>query len=332
MKKIVYFSLRNEEIPTVDAFEKEHPEFSLERIHENLTEENMDRLEGADAICVSQVQELTAAVYDAIKNSSVKVMATRSAGYDMYDVEGLIKAGVRFCSVPSYSPSSIAEFAVTSAMAINRRLPQFVSRAKQGDYRWNPELMARRLQDKTVGIAGTGRIGFEAAKMFSALGAKVIGYDLYPNPKVEEVLSYVDDFDEFLRRSDIISLHMPATKENHHLLNKESLKLLPEGAILVNTARGALVDTEALIEALDSGHLAGAALDCYEFEGSFITKEVPVEELDAAMKKILQHEKIFYTPHIAYYTDDAIASLVGVALEGIVQILNAEDCPTEVKA
>ncbi|MDO5737647.1 MAG: NAD(P)-dependent oxidoreductase [Eubacteriales bacterium] len=188
-----------------------------------------------------------------------------------------------------------------------------------------------QMKDKVVGIAGMGRIGKATAKLFKAIGARVIGYDHKPSPEEQEQIEYSSDFKSFLSQVDVLSLHMPATADNYHILNAQSLAYLPRGAIIINTARGSLIDTTALLAALDTGALAGVAMDCYEAEDAIINKQIDLGNIDKKMKRILANEKILYTPHIAYYTDEAVRALVLNALDSIVCLYEAGETEAELR-
>lgn len=325
--KIVFFNYKEVEEKAVKEWEEQNSDIELVVTEEDLCEETKDLLVDADAVCISQIKEIPDSVYDFAKENNIKIFSTRSAGVDMYKVDKLTDLGIKLTNVPSYSPNAIAEHAVTASLIISRNIKKIVKNVKEHNFSWEKRLVSREMRTLTVGILGTGRIGRVAAKLFSALGAKVIGYDLYPNDEAKEYLSYIDSVKELAKQSDIISLHMPATKENHHIINDEFLSLMPDNSILINSGRGALVDTEALLRALDSGKLLGAGLDVYEFEGQFVPKDLRGQEIkDDIFLQLIQRDDILYTPHTAYFTETAVASLVQKALDSSKNYLeNGED-------
>ena len=162
-----------------------------------------------------------------------------------------------------------------------------------------------------VAILGTGRIGYRAAELFHGLGATVVGYDPYPNEHFSTIGTYASSVEEALTGADIVSLHMPLLESNHHLIDAEALALLAPGAIVVNAGRGGLLDTEALIAALDSGHLSGAALDTYENEAQYYRNDWSGKDLgDPILEQLLERPDVLVTPHVAFYTDTAVENLV----------------------
>ncbi|WP_124039785.1 NAD(P)-dependent oxidoreductase [Neoactinobaculum massilliense] len=315
---VALYSQRDDERAAIAQFKAAHPDLEIDVYDQPLTEDLRGTLKGIDAVVVQQIAPMGEETYAEMERQGVKALATRSAGTDMYRLDLLKKHGVKMVNVPSYSPESIAEFAFVTALTVSRKAAPFIERrAENHDFSWEPSMMSRTIRSKTIGIAGTGRIGRETARFFAGIGCKVLGYDLYPSDAGRELLTYVDSLDDLLRQSDIVSFHMPATAENHHILDARAIALMPEGAIVVNTGRGALIDTEALLDAVDSGHLAGAALDVYEFEDSLVQKNQP--EVDSLMQRILDNPRVLYTPHIAFYTEQAVAALIAQSIEGAIE-------------
>jgi D-lactate dehydrogenase len=181
----------------------------------------------------------------------------------------------------------------------------------------------------TIGILGTGRIGRVTAEIFKGFGAKIIGFDVFKSPEAENILDYVEDFDQFLAQSDLISIHMPLTKENHHLFNDDTFAKMKPGSILINAARGGILDTEALIKALDSGQLSACALDTYENEMPYVTKDWSDKEIeDKILLELINREDVLYTPHIAFYTETSVENLVFGALDACLSVLTTGTAPT----
>lgn len=330
--KIILMNAREDEQSAIAKFKELNPNVTLDVYSNALTKDTMHMLEGYDALVVSQIQPMEKEVYEKMKSVGIKVMATRSAGFDMYDLNLLKENGVRLCRVPVYSPNAIAEFALTSALYLSRNLYKIQDFVNEYDFRWQKPILSTEMRCKTVGILGTGNIGREAARLFKGTGAKIIGYDKYRTELAEQYLEYVDSFEELIQKSDVVSIHMPATQDNYHLFNKETLKMMKPNAIIINTARGSIINTKDLIEALENNVIAGAALDTYEYEAPFMGKLKSENEIDDEIfKKLLKMSNVLYTPHIAFYTETAIENLVSIAIEGAIKILNNEQCDTEVQ-
>ncbi|MCH4164834.1 MAG: lactate dehydrogenase, partial [Lentilactobacillus diolivorans] len=185
-----------------------------------------------------------------------------------------------------------------------------------GDLRWAPDI-ADELNQMTVGVFATGRIGRAAIQIYKGFGAKVIAYDIFHNPELEKEGIYVDSPDELYAKSDVLSIHAPATKENEHMLNDDAFSKMKDGVYILNPARGTLVDTDALIRALDSGKVAGAALDVYEDEvGIFNTDFGSFDKIpDERLKNLMKRENVLVTPHIAFYTKRAVRNMVYFAMD-----------------
>lgn len=202
---------------------------------------------------------------------------------------------------------------------------------KEHNFSWELVIRGRVVGDMTVAIIGTGRIGAHTAKLFHGFGSKVVGYDLYPNDQLRDIVDYQETLEDAVKQADIVSLHMPAFASNHHIFNYDLFKQFKPGAILVNMARGALVDTEGLLKALDEGLVEAAGLDVFEAEGPYIPHNFtgkPIE--DELFKKLLAHDKIIYTPHIAYYTDEAVKNLVEGGLNATLEVLETGDATNRV--
>lgn len=330
MVSIKMFGVRDEERPMAENWAKEH-NVKIDMTSDILTSDTIDEVKGFDGLTLMQVAEVTDDLYPKLKEFGIKQIAQRSAGYDMYDLDAAKENGIIITNVPSYSPESIAEYTVTTALNLVRKFPLIEKRVKEHNFSWEPEIRGRVIGDMTVAVIGTGRIGYHVAKIFHGFGAKVVGYDLYPSDKLDGILEYRDSVEDAIRDADIISLHIPAFKENHHMFNYEMFKKFKSDAVLVNMARGALIDTEDLLKALDDGLLAGAGLDVYEHEGPLVPIDLTGKDIeDETFKKVLESDKIIYSPHVAYYTDEAVRNLVEGGLNATLEVLETGDASTRV--
>lgn len=330
MKKIIVFNVRDEEESLALNWAKRN-NVELKIVKEQLTMDNVNLIEGFDGVSTSQNMKVPNEIYPILNKFGIKQIAQRSAGFDYYDLESSKEHGIIISNVPVYSPESIGEYAVTSALMLIRKMREIEVNTKALDFRWQPQIRAGLLQEMTVGIIGTGNIGRATANIFKGFGSKVIGYDLYPNDAAKEILEYKDTIEEVVKEADVISLHVPATKDNHHQFNDAMFKLFKPNAYLINAARGSVVNTNALMEALDKGYLAGAALDTYEFEGAYIPKdnrETGIE--DPVFVKMLNHDKILFTPHIAHYTDVSVRNIMEIALNSVLEVLETGDTQNRV--
>ncbi len=335
MAKYELFSLRPDERVFAEKFIQENPSFGLRVHEETLGEDTIHFIEdGCEAVILSQIKPLSDKVLDRLVEAGVKVLATRSAGYDMYPLDKLKQRGIRLTNVPSYSPESIAEFAFMGALHFIRKMNVINKKVREHDFRWQKEIRAERFGERKIGIVGCGTIGKQLAKLFKAVGCEILAYDAFyqdENLVKEGLLKYVS-LEELVTEADVISLHIPATKENHHLFNKDTFAKMKDGTILLNTARGAVVDTDALLEALDSGKLAGALVDVYEDEAPYVTVDWSGRELkDSRLQKLIDHPDVIYTPHIAYYTGEAVKALFETSVYAAQAIVEKGEAKEEVK-
>lgn len=319
--KIKLFNVRGEEAVLAEQWAKVNQvELSLDQ--GPLTPDTVKEVQGFDGIANAQIEPLDDSIYPILKEMGIKQIAQRSAGVDMYNLELAKENGIIISNVPSYSPESIAEFTVTIALNLIRKVELIRSNVKEHNFTWDLPIRGRVLGDMTVAIIGTGRIGLATAKIFKGFGCKVVGYDIYQSPAAKEVLEYKDSVLEAIQVADVVSLHMPPTSDNSHYFNAELFKQFKKGAILLNMARGVLVDTADLLAALDQGLLDGAGIDTYEFEGPYVPKNFQGKDItDELFLDLIHHPKVIYTPHAAYYTDEAVKNLVEGALNATVDVI-----------
>ena len=212
-----------------------------------------------------------------------------------------------------------------------RKVREIEEKTNERDFRWQPAIRGGLLGEMTVGIIGTGHIGRVTAQLFKGFGAKVIGYDLYPNEEATKYLEYKDSVEELVKEADVVTLHVPATADNYHQFDYEMFKHFKPSAYLINNARGSVVDTEGLIKALDEGLLAGAALDTYENEGSYVpadNRETGIK--DELFQRLLDHPKVLYTPHIAFYTNVSVRNIMNIGLDSTLEVIETGDTKNRV--
>jgi len=257
---------------------------------------------------------------------AVKLIATRSTGYDHIDLAAAAVRGITVVNVPFYGENTVAEFAFALLLALSRRIIDADERVRTGIF--SPkDLRGFDLAGKTLGVVGTGHIGAHIIRMAKGFGMNVVGFDAYPNADLSHTLGFEYlTLPELLAQSDIITLHVPYNEHTHHLINSENIGGIKKGAYLINTARGAVVETEALVGALKSGILAGAALDVLEEEGDLADATVLLSAPhpnEATLKVMLQnhylidHPRVIVTPHLAFNTKEAVERILNTTLENI---------------
>lgn len=284
-----------------------------------LTKDTAKRAEGFDGVTTQQVIPVKEEeIFKTLKDVGIEMIASRTAGVDMFDGNLAKEYGISITNVPAYSPNAIAELSVSHALHLLRNVKRIEKAMKVGDYSWNHELLGREIRNCTVGIVGTGKIGRTAASIYKGFGANVIGYDKFPCDDAKQHLEYKDSLDELLQEADIVSLHLPLLDDTYHLINKENLCKMKEGAILVNTGRGALVDIEDVVDALESGELFGAGIDVLEMETEYVNQKIAPEKVEkTAVERLRNMDNVVFTPHYAFFTDEAVKNIVETSLENI---------------
>lgn len=278
-----------------------------------LNAQNAATAQGMDAVCVFVNDRLDGHCLDKLGEHGVKVVALRCAGFNNVDLNEAKKLGMRVVRVPAYSPHAVAEHAVALLLTLNRKIHRAFNRVREHNFALNG-LVGFDLAGKTAGIVGTGKIGKIAAEIFRGFGMQVLGYDPYPSPEwaASKGVQY-RGFEELLRESDVISLHLPLTPETVHLLNAETFALVKPGAHLVNTSRGKLVHTPSLIEALKSGKLGGVALDVYEEEEGVFFEDLSETVLqDDVLSRLLTFPNVLVTSHQGFLTQEALSEIARV--------------------
>lgn len=313
-----------------DIFEKVNRKYKFEIDYEpaKLTMENAELAKGYDAIAVNAGCKIDEELAAKLKKLGIKYVLTRTAGTDHLDLDALKKQGIRTANVPAYAPNAISEHTVMLLLMLLRKM-KLQMKLMQEQYFFLNGLRGRQLESLTVGVIGTGRIGSTTIANLSGFGCKILAYDLYENDTVKKYGTYVS-MEELLKQSDAIILHCPLTPENHYLINSSTLAMMKDGAILVNTARGGLVDTQAVYQALLDGKLAAFGMDVYEKEGDTQRKDYRGKELDdSLLAKLLAMDQVIYTTHTAFYTDEAIESIIATSLENLAEFVSEGNCKNE---
>ncbi|CAG8867289.1 D-lactate dehydrogenase [Pseudomonas fluorescens] len=272
---------------------------------------------GFEVVCAFINDDLNAEVLTQLAAGGTRLIALRSAGYNHVDLDAAEHLGLAVVRVPAYSPHAVAEHAVALILALNRRLHRAYNRTREGDFTLHG-LTGFDLYGKTVGIIGTGQIGAAFARIMAGFGCQLLAHDPFPNPELLALGARYLELPELLRQSRIISLHCPLTDSTRHLINANSLAQLQAGAMLINTGRGALVDTPALIEALKSGQLGYLGLDVYEEEAQLFFEDrsdLPLQ--DDVLARLLTFPNVIITAHQAFLTREALAAIAQTTLDNI---------------
>lgn len=283
-----------------------------------------------EAVCAFVNDTLDEATIRLIAARGTRIIALRCAGYNQVDLAAAKANEVTVVRVPAYSPHAVAEHALALIMTLNRKTHRAYNRIRDGNFALDG-LLGFDLVEKTIGVVGTGRIGAVFAGIMKALGCRVLAYDVYENPDLAGVAEYVD-LPTLLSSSDIVSLHCPLLPATHHLINTASVAQMRQGAMLINTSRGALVDTTAVIEGLKSGRIGAVGLDVYEEETDLFYEDKSNEILqDDELARLFTFPNVLVTGHQAFFTDTALRNIAETTLENISTLARGEPCPNSVK-
>lgn len=307
----------------VDSFDKELVKFSnieVEYLDTDLSKSTVALAKGYDAVCAFVSSDCSAKVLEKLNEFGIKLLLLRCAGFNNVDVEAANKYGITVLRVPGYSPEAVAEFAITIALAVNRHLHKSYIKVRENNFALTG-LTGINFFGKTAGIIGTGKIGAAMCRICRGLGMKVIAYDAYVNPNLDFV--EYKSFDEVLAESDLISLHCPLTEDNYHMINKDTIAKMKDNVILVNTSRGALVDTNDLIQGIRAKKFFGVALDVYEEETNNVFEDRADDILDnSVVARLLSFPNVIVTSHQGFLTEEALESISNTTLQNATDYMN----------
>ncbi len=304
--KLCAYSCRKDELEYINKFTKKYE-------CETVICDDAPDLKNADlATGCKSVSVLTTPIEEDLlkkfKEIGVEYISTRSIGYDHIDMNAAEKFGIHIGNV-SYSTDSVSDYAVMLILMAVRKFKAITMHGIVQDYSLN-NVQGRVLKNLTVGVMGTGRIGRTVIQRLSAFGCRILAYDLYKNDETAKYAEYTD-LDGIYKNSDVITLHMPATNDNYHIINRNSISKMKDGVIIVNTARGSLVDTDGFIDAVESGKIGGAAFDVVENESELYYYDLRDKIIKNRWLKMLQsYSNVIVTPHTAFYTDQVVSDMV----------------------
>ncbi|MFE2330331.1 2-hydroxyacid dehydrogenase [Streptomyces sp. NPDC059385] len=317
--EILAFGVTADEEPLLErAFEGRHEVRCLDVF---LSEDTAPIAAGYEVVSSSVNADLGGRVLRILAAGGTKMIAQRSTGFNNIDLEEARRLGMTVSRVSSYSPYSVAEFAWTLAMAVNRRIVRASNRTRDFDFRLNG-LMGRDMHGRTVGVLGTGKIGEAFTRIAHGFGMKLLGWDVAQNPACVDLgMKYVEK-EELFASSDLITLHVPLLESTHHLVDSAALGLMRDDAILVNSSRGGLIDTDALVAELRAGRFTGVGLDVYEAEaGVFFTDKSLEAVEDDTLARLVTFPNVVVTSHQAYYTADAVGQIIDTTAANVTDFL-----------
>jgi D-lactate dehydrogenase len=329
--KIAVFSAKSYDRQFLDAANVAEGH-DLQYFETSLDQDSVALAAGHEAVCIFVNDVANADVLEALRAGGTALVALRCTGFNNVDLASAARLGIKVVRVVNYSPHSVAEHAVALLLAINRKTHRAYNRTRDSNFSLEG-LMGFDLHGKTAAVVGTGKIGRVFARIMVGFGCEVIGYDKFPSADFEALGARYAATGEIGANADIISLHCPLTPETHHIVNAESLKRVKQGALLVNTSRGGLVDTEAAIEALKSGRLGGLGLDVYEQEAAVFFRDLSSTIVtDDVLQRLLAFPNVIVTGHQAFFTREAVATISETTLRSASQFARKSTLSDEVRA
>ncbi len=314
--KIAFFSAKNYEKKIFDSFNRK-VNHKIVYLEPHLNEDTVTLAIGFNAVCVFVNDNLNANVVEALAGFGIKLIALRCAGYNNVDLETASRYGIKVVRVPAYSPYSVAEHTVALILALNRKIYKAYHRVREGNFALDG-LLGYDLNGRTVGIIGTGKIGEVVAKIMKGFGCNILAFDHVQNKSCLEMGVKYISMESLFAESDLITLHCPLTKETHHLINSESLDKMKKGVVLINTSRGALIDTKAVIKALKSGKVGALGLDVYEEEGDLFFEDQSGNVIqDDIFARLLTFPNVVITGHQAFFTKEALDNIAETTVENL---------------
>ena len=315
--KITAYEVRPDEAAWFQEISRDR-DISLTLIPEPLTEENVAHCRGADGVSILGHSILGEKLLTQLKDMGVKVVSTRTVGCNHIDLDKAREIGMPVCNT-CYGPECVADYTVMLLLLCIRKYKQVLWRMQINDYSLDG-LEGKQVGSMTVGVVGTGRIGRQVMQDLSGFGCKFLCYDPYPHPVAARLGEYVS-LEELWERSDVITLHAPLTPENYHMVDRQTLAKMKPGVILLNAARGGLMDMEAVIEAVENRQIGALGLDVFENEDGIYHENLRDDIIkNRSMAYLRQFPNVVMTPHMAFYTQEAVQSMVYGSVDSIVDV------------
>ncbi|HVM20655.1 MAG TPA: 2-hydroxyacid dehydrogenase [Egibacteraceae bacterium] len=327
--RIAVFSTKGHDQRYLDAANTVHGH-DLTYLEARLTRRTATLADGYEAICAFVNDDLSAPVLETLVKGGTTLLALRSAGFNHVDLAAAADLGLTVVRVPAYSPYAVAEHAVALILALNRKTHRAYNRVREGNFALQG-LLGYDLHGRTVGVIGTGTIGTVFTRIVAGFGCRILAADPYPNEECVQLGADYVSLDHLFRDSDIIALHCPLTPQTHHLINAETIALMRRGVMLINTSRGALIDTVATIDALKSGHIGHLGLDVYEEEADLFFEDLSDRVItDDVFSRLLTFPNVLVTGHQAFFTEEALEHIAATTLANITAVAAGEAVPNEV--
>lgn len=312
------------------ANESSAANLDLSFLEPRLTPETALLAEGFEAVCAFVNDDMARSTLEQLSAGGTRYLALRCAGFNNVDLPAAKELGITVVRVPAYSPHGVAEHAVALMLGLNRRLHKAYCRVREGNFMLEG-LIGFEMYGRTAGVIGTGKIGASAARILLGFGMKVLAYDPYPDAGLAEAGVTYAELNDVIASADIISLHVPLLPETERLINAESIARMKPGVMIVNTSRGGLVDTQAVIDRLKDGHISALGLDVYEEEEGLFFEDRSARAIpDDVFARLLTFPNVLITGHQAFFTHEALSNIAATTLGNLVQLRDTGACDNEV--
>ncbi len=320
--KIVFFSTQPYDKTFFTQFNTEN--YDLVFLETPLDDQTVELAAGAAAVCVFVNDKITAAVFEKLGSHGIKIVALRCAGFNNVDIEAAKLNGIRVCRVPAYSPEAVAEHAVAMLLTLNRKTHKAYNRVREQNFSLHG-LLGYNIHGKTIGVIGTGNIGKAFAKIMLGFGCRVLAFDIIANKDLEAIGVEYHPLMEVLK-ADIVSLHCPLNEQTKHLMNETTFAMMKNGAVLINTSRGGLIDTKAVIKALKTGQIGALGIDVYEQEEKLFFRDLSEDIIqDDTIQRLMSFPNVLITAHQAFFTDEALTQIANTTFTNISQLIKTNN-------
>jgi D-lactate dehydrogenase len=328
--RVLFYDTKPYDQQSFDAANTQY-QFDFKYLRSHLNEDTAVISKGYNAVCLFVNDQLTANIADILAENNIHLVALRCAGYNNVDLRAVFNKRIHVVRVPAYSPYAVAEHAVALMLALNRKTHKAYYRTRDNNFNING-LIGFDMYRKTAGVIGTGQIGRILIQILKGFGMRVLAYDKFPNQAHADQMGFeYVELDDLYGQSDIISLHCPLTKDTHHLINADSLQKMKPGVMIVNTGRGHLIDSKALVDALRDQHVGAAGLDVYEEESEYFFEDFSTEVIDDdVLARLISFPNVLITSHQGFFTREALSNIANTTLQNIDDFFNDRPLKNEI--
>lgn len=323
--KIVSYSTKHYDSKHMDLINQDPRfQYDIEYFDFPLTQQTAKNAVGADAVCIFVNDDANREVLQELADLNIRILALRCAGFNNVDLAAAEELGIQVVRVPAYSPEAVAEHAAGMMLSLNRRIHRAYQRTRDANFSLEG-LTGFNMHNRTAGVVGTGKIGLAVLRILKGFGMRLLVSDPYPNQTALDLGAEYVDLNTLFAQSDVISLHCPLTPENHHLLNETAFAKMKDGVMIINTSRGALIDSAAAINALKQQKIGALGMDVYENERDLFFEDKSNDVIqDDVFRRLSSCHNVLFTGHQAFLTEEALLSISETTLENITKLYNGE--------